>query len=178
MVRKILLGLVILIGLVLAYAATRPDTLAVERSAVINAPPGEIYAQLHDFRRWAAWSPWERLDPAMQRTHSGPSSGVGAIYEWKGNSDVGQGRMEIIDATPPQRLVIDLRFMEPYEARNTTTFTATPHAGAATMVTWRMEGSRPYFAKLMGLFVNMEQMIGTDFERGLTNLKTVLEHPN
>ncbi|NJO12566.1 MAG: SRPBCC family protein [Gammaproteobacteria bacterium] len=174
MLKKIaLIVAVLLIGL-LAFAATKPDSFRVERSATIQAPPEQVYAYLDDFHRWGAWSPWEKLDPQMTRTHSGAASGQGAVYEWSGNSEVGRGRMEITEASPPGKLFIKLEFREPFEAHNTTEFTLVPEGGA-TKLNWAMYGPNNYVSKLMQVFMDMDQMIGKDFEAGLANLKSLAE---
>jgi uncharacterized protein YndB with AHSA1/START domain len=174
MLKKILLVIVLLAAGVLVYAATRPDTFRIERRAEINAPADVIYPLISDFHEWPKWSPWEELDPAMTRTHSGAPNGRGAVYEWAGNSEVGRGRMEITDAVPSSSVTIALDFMEPWEAHNLTEFRLTPAgSGPGTLVTWTMEGPSPYLTKLMGVFVNMDRMIGSDFERGLDKLARV-----
>ncbi|MBL8262095.1 MAG: SRPBCC family protein [Xanthomonadaceae bacterium] len=170
MVKKILLVLLLVIVGVLGYAATKPDTFRVERKAVIPAPPEQVYALIEDFHRWGEWSPWEKLDPAMARTHGGPGKGLGATYAWKGNSDVGEGRMEITEATPPARIVIKLDFIDPFESSNVTVFSLVPKDGG-TEVTWSMDGPMPYVSKLMDTVVGMDRMIGKDFEQGLANMK-------
>jgi len=174
MPKKIALAIVVLILTILIFAATRPDSFRVERSAVIEAPPEEIFTHLEDLHQWAAWSPWERKDPAMKRMHSGAARGTGAVYAWDGNDDVGQGSMEIIETIPPSRLVIRLDFIKPFEAHNIVEFALHPE-GEATNVTWSIHGPSPYVSKLMGLFFDMDAMIGKDFEDGLTRLKTLAE---
>jgi uncharacterized protein YndB with AHSA1/START domain len=158
----------------LVYVATRPDTFRIERNATINAPADKIFGLLSDFHRWELWSPWEKLDPNLKRTHSGTAAGRGAAYAWEGNKKVGSGRMEITEATPPSRLVIKLDFLKPFEAHNTTEFTLKP-AGSGTHLTWAMTGSNSFMGKLMGLMMNMDTAIGKDFEAGLANLKAVAE---
>ena len=174
MFKRILLVVVVLIGALLAYAATRPDTFRVERATVIKAPPAKVFALIDDFHQWAGWSPWEKLDPAMKRTHSGAANGKGAVYAWEGNSDVGAGRMEILETTAPSRVLIRLDFMKPFEATNTAEYTIQPE-GDATRVTWAMYGPAPFLSKLMQVFVSMDKMIGKDFEQGLANLKALAE---
>jgi uncharacterized protein YndB with AHSA1/START domain len=174
MFKRILLVVVVLIGALLAYAATRPDSFRVERATVIKAPPAKVFALIDDFRQWAGWSPWEKLDPAMKRTHSGAASGKGAVYAWEGNGDVGAGRMEILETTAPSRVLIRLDFMKPFEATNTAEYTIQPE-GEATRVTWAMYGPAPFLSKLMQVFVSMDKMIGKDFEQGLANLKALAE---
>lgn len=168
----VLLVVGVLIVGVLALAATRPDTFRVERKATIEAPPEKVFALLSDFHRWEAWSPWEKRDPAMKRTHSGAASGKGAAYAWEGNREVGKGRMEITAASPPSHLTIQLDFLAPFECHNFAEFTLTPRGGA-TEVTWAMHGPSSFLFKLMGLFMNMDKMVGRDFEVGLANLAAV-----
>lgn len=174
MFKKILLALAILIGSILLYAATKPDTFRVERTATINAPPEKIFALINDFNQWPVWSPWEKLDPNMARTLGGAPSGKGATYAWQGNKDVGKGRMEILESTPPSQIEIQLDFLEPFEGHNITNFTLEP-AGGATKVNWVMHGPSPFLTKIMQVFMDMDAMIGKDFEQGLANLKTAAE---
>lgn len=176
MLPYIAIAIAIIAGLVLSLAASRPATFRIERSATMAATPDRIFPYLADFHRWEAWSPWEKLDPALQRTHSGAASGVGAVYEWLGNKKVGQGRMEITDASPPTRLRIQLDFLKPFEAHNITTFALTP-SGSATSVSWVMEGTNTFMGKLMGMVLDMDKLIGKDFEAGLANLKAEVEGP-
>ena len=173
MIRLILIIIVVLIGGVLAYAAVRPDTLHVQRTTSIKAPPDKIVANITDFHAWGAWSPYEKKDPAMQRTYSGAPKGTGAIYEWKGNSDVGQGRMEIAEASP-SKVTIKLDFLKPFEGHNMATFTVEPK-GDVTTLTWAIDGRSAYPAKVIGIFINMDNMIGNDFDAGLANLKAIAE---
>ena len=174
MLKKILLVVLLLIVAVLVLAATKPDTFQVERSATIRAAPEKLFALIDDFHQWPQWSPWEKLDPEMQRTLTGAPSGKGAIYAWKGNSDVGEGRMEIMDSVPPSKVTIQLDFIEPMEATSTTEFTLTPQ-GDSTTVRWTMSGENNFLGKLMCVFMSMDAMIGKDFEAGLATLKTVAE---
>lgn len=174
MIKKILLAVMALIGLLLLFALTRPDSFSVERRITMKAPPDKVFALVNDFHHWTAWSPWEKLDPGMTRTHSGAANGVGAVYAWKGNDDVGAGRMEITAAQPPGQVDIKLDFLRPFESSNTTRFTLKPVADGTEFV-WTMQGPMPYISKLMGIFVSMDKMIGPDFEAGLKNLKAVAE---
>jgi uncharacterized protein YndB with AHSA1/START domain len=174
MAKKILLGLTLVLVIILAVAATRPDTFRVERATQIKAPPEKIFNLIDDFHQWGAWSPWERLDPEMKRFYSGAPRGKGAVYAWEGNSDVGRGRMEITDSDAPSHIVIALHFIEPFEAQNVTEFNLSPN-GDSTDVRWSMRGRNPYIAKLMTMFVSMDSMVGKDFEAGLANMKAVAE---
>jgi K+-transporting ATPase KdpF subunit len=166
-------ALAVLVAAVLVYATTRPDTFRVQRAASIKAPPEKIAAVLGDFRGWQAWSPWEKMDPAMKRNYGGAEKGKGATYAWEGNSKVGQGRMEITDATA-SRVALDLDFLKPFEAHNKVVFTLVPQ-GDATEVDWAMQGPMPYISKVISVFCDMDSMVGKDFEAGLANLKTVAE---
>lgn len=149
--------------------APSKDEFVVERRATVAAPAQSVYDLLADFRRWQEWSPWEDVDPAMQRTFSGKDAGVGAIYEWSGNRKAGQGRMEITDADVPNQVVIDLQFVKPFKSSNTTTFELA-ETGGGTQVTWRMVGPKTLATKVMGVFRSMDKMIGPDFEKGLSRL--------
>ena len=159
---------------ILIAASMRPDTFRVQRSAVIQAPPEKIFPLIEDFRAWGGWSPWEKKDPAMKRSFSGAASGKGAVYAWDGNSEVGQGSMEIVEDVPPSKLVLNLDFVKPFEGHNVVAFTLVPQ-GEATNVTWTMEGASPFISKVIGLFCDMDAMIGKEFETGLAGLKTLAE---
>jgi hypothetical protein len=173
MLKKIAIGIVVIVVAILAYAATKPDTFSVQRAAGIKAPPEKIFALIQDFHNWGTWSPWEKLDPNMKRTFSGPPSGKGASYAWEGNRDAGAGRMEITDATPA-KVTLKLDFIKPFEAHNNVEFTLAPQ-GDSTNVTWVMSGPNSYMSKLMQTFMSMDKMVGKDFETGLSNLKAAAE---
>jgi uncharacterized protein YndB with AHSA1/START domain len=174
MFKAIAIVAVVLIVALLVYAATKPDTFRVERSASIKAPPEKIFPLVNDLHSHATWSPWEKKDPAMKRTHSGAASGKGAVYEWDGNKEIGKGRMEILESTPPSKVVFAMHFIKPFEAHNTAEFLLEP-SGDSTTVTWAIFGPQPYLAKVMHLFFNMDRMIGTEFEAGLSSLKAITE---
>jgi uncharacterized protein YndB with AHSA1/START domain len=172
--RKVLLVLVVVLVGFVAFVATRPAEFKIERAATIAAPEAVIYANIDDFREWGEWSPWEKLDPDLVRNYEGAESGVGAAYHWTGNDQVGEGRMTITEADPAQRIVIQLDFLKPWQASNVTTFALAP-VDEGTHVTWTMEGNNDFMAKAMGVFMNMDQMVGGDFEKGLAALKEVAE---
>lgn len=174
MIKNVVLLIVAAILVVLGLAATRPDTFSVERRVQVQAPPERIYPLVSDFHRFPEWSPWEHRDPAMKRGFSGAASGVGAVYAWNGNDDVGQGRMEIVEATEPSLVRMRLEFLRPVQAQNMAEFRLQPDAGG-TMVTWRMEGPNPYLAKLMQMFFSMDRLVGSDFDAGLAKLKQLAE---
>lgn len=175
MLKTILLTILAIVAAALIYAATKPDNFRIERSATIKAPPERIYPLIADFHQWEAWSPWEKIDPALKRTYSGAPGGVGAIYEWNGNKDVGQGRMEIVDTSPPSKVVLKLDFMKPFEAHNNVSFTLTRQQDESTQVTQAMYGPSPYISKVMSLFFSMDKMVGEKYEEGLANLKAQAE---
>ena len=174
MLKLVLIVIAVVIAAILVFAATRPDTFRVERSVSIKVPPEKIYALMNDFHQFGAWSPWEQLDQQMQRSYRGAISGKGAVYSWQGNMEVGAGRMEIMDAVAPSKVLIKLDFLQPFEAHNTTQYTLRAQ-GDATTVSWAMFGPTPYIAKVMGIFASMDSMVGKDFEKGLTKLKAEAE---
>ena len=180
--KKVLVVLVLGIGGFLVFAMTRPDTYRVERSQRIEAPAEVVFAQLDNFKAWSAWSPWEKRDPAVRRTFDGPASGVGAGYTWDGNKEVGQGRMTITESKPPRggsgetaHVSIRLEFIKPFASVATSEFTVKPETEHAATVSWVMEGRNNLMGKAFGVFMNMDKMIGGDFESGLANLRTVAE---
>src|SRR5476651_294320 len=168
MIKIIAIVIVALIAAVLIFAATKPDIFRVQRAARIKAPPEKIFAFINDFHRWGDWSPWEKKDPAMKRTYGATTSGKGAKYAWEGNKDVGQGSMEIAESVPSSAVTLKLDFVKPFEGHNIVEFTLAP-IGDATNVTWAMQGDTPYFAKIIHVFINMDRMVGKDFETGLAN---------
>ena len=171
----------VLVAALLLFAATRPGSFRVERSIDIKAPAQKVFDAINDFRRWAEWSPWEHIDPALGRTYSGAPAGVGTVYEWTGNGKVGTGRMEITSSAAPSKIVIRLDFLKPFEAHNTAEFVLEPvgaanePAGGAVRVTWVMYGPANFMSKLMGVFVSMDRMVGGSFAQGLANLKRISE---
>jgi hypothetical protein len=167
--------LAVAIAIVLILAATKPDTFSVQRATTVRAPAEKIFALINDFHRWGTWSPYEARDPAMKRSYSGPANGVGAVYGWDGNNNVGAGRMEILETSSPAKIVIKLDFFKPFEGHNTAEFTILPQ-GDATDVRWVMHGPAPFMSRLMQVFINLDRMIGKDFEIGLANLKRLTEN--
>jgi uncharacterized protein YndB with AHSA1/START domain len=159
---------------VLTLASQKPATFHIERSTVIAVPSEAVFPHLNDFRRWNAWSPWEKLDPSMQKTYGGPPSGVGATYAWSGNSQAGAGQMTILESRPNESLVLRLEFLKPFPATNTVTYTLTPKP-EGTKVTWAMSGENTSMGKVFSVFFDMDALIGKDFERGLADLKRISE---
>jgi uncharacterized protein YndB with AHSA1/START domain len=173
MLKKMAIAVVILVTALFGVAATKPNTLRVQRAASIKAPPEKIFPFISDFHRWGAWSPYEKLDPTMKRIYTGSVNGKGAVYEWEGQGKAGAGRMEITE-TSPSKVTIKLDFIKPFEGHNVAEFTLEP-SGGSTNVTRAMHGPNPCLAKVMSVFLNMDDMIGKDFETGLANLKTIAE---
>jgi Polyketide cyclase / dehydrase and lipid transport len=165
---------VVAIAIVLILAGTKPNVFRVQRATMIQAPAEKIFVLINDFHQWRSWSPYENKDPAMRRGFGGADKGNGAVYTWDGNKNVGSGRMEIIDGSAPSKIVIKLDFIKPFEGHNTAEFTMLPH-GDATNVTWAMHGPASFVSKLMQVFINLDHMIGKDFEIGLSNLKKIAE---
>jgi len=166
--------LVLALGALLILAALKPDVFRVQRSATIKAPPEKVFPLINEFDRWSAWSPWEKKDPAMKRTRSGPAGGKGAVYAWEGNGEVGVGRMEITRSASPSLVALNLDFTKPFEAHNKVEFTL-EGKGDSTHVTWTMRGPVPYVAKIVHVIFDMDKMVGKDFEAGLASLRTIAE---
>jgi hypothetical protein len=170
----IAVALAIAIAVVLILAATKPNTLRVQRAISVKAPADRIFPLINDFHQWRTWSPYENKDPAMKRSYDGADSGKGAVYAWEGNNNVGSGRMEILEASVPSKIKIKLDFFKPFEGHNTAEFTMLPQ-GDVTNLTWTMVGPAVFMSKLMRVFINLDRMIGRDFEAGLANLKKLAE---
>jgi uncharacterized protein YndB with AHSA1/START domain len=173
MIMTIVIAAAIVVAALLAYAASKPDTFAVSRTVLIAAPPEQIFPMIDDLHAQSAWSPFEK-DPNMKRTHGDATRGKGAVYEWDGNRQVGAGRIAITDSVPPSKVVLALDMHRPFKAHNTVAFTLV-RSGAGTSVTWAMRGRQPFVAKLMGLVMNCDKMVGSQFEEGLGNLKELVE---
>ncbi len=174
MFKKILVALAVVLVLFLGVVAMQPADFRVSRSTSMAAPPSAAFDQVNDFRRWEAWSPWAKLDPNMKVTYSGAESGVGAIYAWAGNEQAGEGRMTILESKPGELVSIKLEFLKPFEATNTAEFSFKPE-GAGALVTWSMFGKNSFMGKAIHLFMNMDKMVGGDFEKGLAQMKVAAE---
>jgi len=178
MIKKILLAVVIIVvvvvGALAVIVALQPSHYRIERSANISAPAATVFAQVNDFHKWEAWSPWARIDPNMKQAYQGAPAGTGAIYTWTGNKEVGEGRMTITESHPDDLIKIKLEFIKPFAATNATDFSFAPQ-GNQTNVKWTMSGDNNFMGKAFGLFINMDKMVGGDFEKGLAQLKSVAE---
>ena len=174
MIKKILIALALIVIVFLIVVALQPADFRITRTATVAAPPAAVFAQVNDFHKWEAWSPWAKLDPSMKTTYDGPAEGTGAIYTWAGDGKVGEGRMTLTESHPSDLIRIKLEFLKPMAATNTTEFTFKPE-GNQTAVTWSMTGTNNFIGKAFALVMNMDKMVGGDFEKGLAQLKSVLE---
>jgi hypothetical protein len=174
MLTYILIAIAAVAGLVILVAAMQPAAFRITRTARLAASPEAIFAEVNDFHRWRAWSPYEKLDPSMTRTFEGPAAGRGAVYRWAGNSNVGEGACTIVESCPHELIKIRLEMVKPFAADNDVEFTFQPE-GDQMAVSWSMAGRRNFFFKLVGLFMNMDKMCGGQFEEGLANLRSIVE---
>lgn len=174
MAKKIGLGFLALLAVLILVISTRPESFRVERSAQVNAPAAAVYPLINDFHKWNQWSPFEKIDPNMKRNYEGPGEGPGAVYTWAGNDQAGEGRMTITDVKPNELVNIKLEFTKPFAATNQAIFTLQPSQGG-TRVTWAMEGKNNFVSKAMSLFMSMDSMVGGQFEKGLADLNTAAQ---
>lgn len=170
----IIVGIALVLAIFTIAVVRQPKDFRIERSATLAAPANAVFAQVNDFQNWRAWSPWERLDPALKRSYDGPSAGPGSKYAWIGNKNVGEGRMTILDSRPGELVRIKLEFFKPFAATNTAEFRFKP-ADVGTAVTWSMSGHNNFVSRAMCLFINMDRMVGGQFEQGLSNMKNLVE---
>lgn len=175
MIKRIALVVVLALGALLLFAATRPDNFRVQRSTSIKAPPEKVFALINDMRAFNTWNPFNKKDPAMRGTYRGPQSGPGAAFDFEGDQNVGKGSLQIISAKSPSQVAMTLDMREPFEGHNAVEFTLVPRGTDTTDVTWAMYGPSPYLSKLIGIFFNMDKMIGGDFDAGLADLKALAE---
>jgi len=174
MIWKILIALVVIVVGLVVVITLQPARYRVSRSTTIAAPAPAVFAQVNDFHRWSAWSPWEKIDPAMKRTYEGPPAGVGASYAWVGSREVGEGRMTIVESRPSDLIQVKLEFVKPFAGTSVAEFSFKPD-GERTLVTWSMTGDKNFIAKAIHLVMNMDRMIGDQFDKGLAAMKTVAE---
>src|SRR5437773_3422580 len=172
MIKKILIGIAVLIVILIIVIATRPAQFHVERSATLAASPAALFAQVNDHHKFAVWNPFLKLDPNVKNTYSGPDSGVGAVCSWDGNSDVGAGTCTIIDSKPNELVRCRMDWKRPMEGTATVEFTFKPERDK-TVVTWAMYGKNNFMGKAMSLFMNCDKMCGPQFEKGLADLGSV-----
>ena len=174
MLKIILIAIAVIVIVFVVVVALQPSEFRVARSATMSAPAPAVFAQVNDFHKWEAWNPWGKIDPAMKQTYVGVPAGTGAIYTWTGNKDVGEGRMTITESRPSDLIRIKMEFFKPFAGTSTAEFTFKPE-GNQTVVTWSMAGENNFMAKAVHLFMNMDKMIGDQFEKGLAEMKSVVE---
>lgn len=174
MIKKILLLLVVAIAVICMLAARKPNEMNVTRSTTIAAPPEAVFKVVNDFRQWDAWSPWSKLDPNMTKSLEGPPEGVGAVYKWSGNMEVGEGSTSLVESKPNEKIGMKLAFVRPMEGTSDVNFTFAPE-GPGTKVTWNMKAPQPFIGKVMSVFMDCEKMCGDQFNEGLANLKKLVE---
>lgn len=171
---KILIAIAVVVMALVGVVAVQPSGFRIARTTTISAPPLAVFAHVNDFHKWETWNPWAKLDPAMKQTYEGAAAGTGAIYTWAGNREVGEGRMTLTESRPSELIRIKLEFLKPFRATNTAEFTFKPD-GDRTVVTWTMTGEKNFIAKAVGLVMNMDRMVGGQFETGLARMKSVVE---
>jgi Polyketide cyclase / dehydrase and lipid transport len=174
MLIKILIAVAVIVVVFIVVVAMQPSVFRVARSATMSAPAPAVFAQVNDFHKWEAWNPWGKIDPAMKQTYEGAPAGIGAIYTWVGNKNVGEGRMTLTESRPSDLIRIKLEFFKPFAGTNIAEFTFKPE-GNQTAVTWSMAGKNNFMAKAIHLFMNMDKMIGGQFEMGLAQMKSIVE---
>lgn len=173
-IKKILIALALVVVVFLGYVAAQPPAFRITRSATIDAPPATVFAQVNDFHKWEAWSPWAKLDPNAKNSFEGPAAGTGAKFHWAGNKEVGEGGMEITESKPSDLIRIKLDFIKPFAATNTTEFTFVAE-GDKTKINWTMSGENNFVGRIFCTFMNMDKMVGSDFEKGLASMKSIAE---
>lgn len=174
MLKRILIGLAVVVLAFVGYVALQPSTFRVERSSIVVAPPSAVFAEVNDFHNWEAWSPWAKRDPDAKTTFEGPASGEGAVFRWSGNQEVGEGRMTLVESRPDQHIRIRVDFVKPWEGTSASDFTFRPD-GPRTIVTWTISGEQTFLEKAVCVFMNMDKTLGGDLEKGLASLKTLAE---
>ncbi len=174
MIPDILTAAAVILVVFVIFIALQPSQFRVARTGLISAPPAVVFAQVNDLHMWEGWSPWAKLDPAAKTGYAGPAAGVGAVFRWAGNSKVGEGSMTIIESRPAELIRFKLEFVKPFKGTNTAEFTFKPE-GNQTTVTWSMSGKNSFTSKAMGFIVNCDKMVGGQFEKGLADLKSLVE---
>jgi uncharacterized protein YndB with AHSA1/START domain len=174
MLKKLFIGLAVLLAVFAIVASRQPSDFKISRSTTVNARPAKVFAQVNDFHKWQNWSPWDKMDPSMKKSFEGPAAGEGAVYSWTGNSKVGEGKMTILKSQAPSLVAIQLDFMKPMKATNLTEFSFAPE-GKGTQVSWTMSGHNNFVSKAFSVFMDMDKMIGSEFEKGLAQMKAQAE---
>jgi hypothetical protein len=174
MIKMILVVVAVIILVFLGIVAILPSDFRITRSVYMSAPAEVVFEQVNDLHNMDVWSPWLEPDPAVKKTYEGPASGEGAVFAWAGNSEVGEGRLTITESRPYELVRLRLDFIKPFATTNTAEFTFKPE-GDQTVVTWSMFGKQPFLGKAISLFIDMDEMIGGNFEKGLSNMKLIAE---
>ena len=174
MIIKILIALVAIIAIFAVFVSMQPAEFRIARSTTISAPPAALFARVNDLHAFQEWNPYAKKDPAMKQSWEGPTAGPGAIYRWSGNAEIGEGSMKILESRPNELVRLELAFLKPFQATNTVDFTFVP-AGEQTTVTWSMTGTNGFMAKAASLLMDMDKMVGGDFEKGLADMKALAE---
>lgn len=174
MMQKIFIGLIATIGSFLALVLLQPSDYRVSRTMVVSASAPEVFAQIDDFRRWQAWSPWAKRDPKAKASFAGPESGKGAMFAWSGNNEVGEGRMTLTESRPAEAVKIKTDFVKPFVGTSYSDFSLKPEGGA-TSVSWTISGQNDFIAKAICLFVSMDKVLGGEMEKGLASMKALVE---
>lgn len=177
MITRILAGFAVLVVILVVVVATRPADFRYERSITVAAPPSAVFPHLNDLRKWQEWSPFAKKDPDAKVVFEGPAEGKGAAMSWAGDQNVGEGKMTITETKPNEMVQYRLDFIKPFTGTNVAEFTFTPE-GNGTKVVWSMTGKNNFVSKAFCLFVDCEKMIGDDFEKGLADLKGLVEKPS
>lgn len=178
MFKKILIGLAVVVIGFIGFVATRPSDFRIERTATVDAPPQVVFNQVNDFHNWQVWSPWAKLDPNAKSDFMGVSSGIGAGFHWAGNNQVGEGTQTILDSRTPEFIQIQLDFLKPLKSSAIAEFTFAPQGENQTVVTWTMYGKNNFIGRAMCVFMDMDKMVGGQFEQGLANLNTAVAAPS
>jgi uncharacterized protein YndB with AHSA1/START domain len=171
---EILIGVAVVLAVLVLVVSARPGEFRIERAATMAAAPERVFEQVNDLHKWQAWSPWAKLDPNATETHDGAANGTGAIMSWNGNKKVGAGRMTIVDSKPHELVRLKLEFFRPMRATNIAEFTFRPENGG-TSVHWSMTGVNGFTGKAFCMIVNMDKLIGADFEKGLAGIRAIVE---
>lgn len=174
MMQKILVGLIATIGSFVALILLQPSDYRVSRTMVMSAPAPDIFAQIDNFHRWQAWSPWAKRDPAAKASFDGPASGKGAVFAWSGNNEVGEGRITLTESRPGESVTIKTDFVKPFVGTSYSDFSLKPD-GSGTSVSWTISGQNDFIAKAICLFVSMDKVLGGEMEKGLAGIKQLVE---
>jgi carbon monoxide dehydrogenase subunit G len=174
MLKKILIALAALILIFVVVVALQPSEFQIARSATIAAPEADVFAQVNDFRKWEAWSPWAKLDPQAKVGFEGSPEGEGTVMTWSGNSEVGEGKMTLTESRPYELIKTRVDMVKPFAGSSTSDFTFKPE-GDQTSVTWSMAAHHNFMQKALCLVFGGKRMMGDLMDKGLAQMKSVVE---